>query len=113
MTDATLLDAAFQILITHPLVRTDPQNLYVSLDKARIHELKRRFPEVEAQTVEDAYRSAEHLCDVAAELADRCRGPQNDHTGPSFDEQTLAERCPGFSLASYGLALNEGYMLTR
>src|SRR5690348_10620310 len=108
----TLLDAAFT-LMTAGEVRTDPLNPYVNLDKARLHELKRRFPREEPQAVEDAYRRAKHLLDVAVELAKLSRGPQNDETGPPFDKLALADRCFGFSRATSDAALERGILLTQ
>jgi hypothetical protein len=111
--ETSLLDAAFLILTSHEFIRTDPLNLYVSIEKAQLHELKRQFPEVGAHTVEDAYKYAKRLLEVAIDLAELYRGPRNDYTGPPLYAQTLAERCPGFSNATYDRAVNEGFMLTR
>jgi hypothetical protein len=111
--DNTLLDAAFQLITVYPHMQRDPSNLYMDLDKANLYDLKKRFPGEESQVVEDAYRHAQRLQDVAVELAELSRGPRNDHTGPPFDVQALADRCPGFSQATYEAAVSVGFMLTR
>jgi hypothetical protein len=110
--DKTLLDAAFE-LITGYRMQRDPSNPYVDLDKANLYDLKQRFHGEESDVVEDAYRRAQRLRDVAVELAELSRGPRNDGTGPSFDGRALADSCPGFSQASYEAAVGLGYMLTR
>jgi hypothetical protein len=50
---------------------------------------------------------------VAVELAELNRGPRNDGTGPPFDERALADRCPGFTWATYTAAISIGFMQTR
>jgi hypothetical protein len=107
-----LLDTAFRYAVGRGIAM-DPLNPYVDLEKARLYELKRRFPDEEADAVEDAYRRAAELLSVACELADWERGPRNDHTGPAFDMEALTRRCPGFSRTTYEAALSEGFMLTR
>jgi hypothetical protein len=108
----TLWDAAFQLVTVYRLQR-DPSNPYVDPDKANIYELKKQFPGEEPQAVEDAYRRAQHLRDAAVEFAELNRGPRNDFTGPPFDGRALADRCPGFSRATYEAAVSVGFMLTR
>jgi hypothetical protein len=110
--DSTLLDAAFQLLTTYPTQR-DLSNPYVDRDKANLYDLKKQFPGEESQAVEDAYRHAQRLQDVAVELAELSRGPRNDGMGPFFDWRVLADRCPGFSQATYEAAVGVGFMLTR
>jgi hypothetical protein len=108
----SLLDTAFLYVIGRD-VWFEPSNHHVDPDKKRLHELERLFPAELKQAVEEANRRAEELLAVACELAELSRGPNNDFKGPYFDTQTLEVRCPGFSLRSYELALNESFMLTR
>jgi hypothetical protein len=110
--DNTLLDAAFQLVTAYRMQR-DPSNPYVDLDKANLSDLKKQFPGEESQVVEDAYQHAQRLRDVAVELAELSRGPRNDGTGPPFDGRALADRCPGFSQATYEAAVGVGFMLIR
>ena len=108
----TLLDTAFRLVTVYRMQRT-PSNPYVDLDKANLYDLKKQFPGEESQAVEGAYRRAQRLRDVAVELAELNRGPRNDGTGPPFDKGALADRCPGFSRATYDAALEVGFLLTR
>jgi hypothetical protein len=110
--EKTLLDTAFRLITDYSMLK-DTLNPYADLDKRNLHELKVQFPRETPGAVEDAYRRAQHLRDVAVELADESRGPRNDGTGPAFDVRALTERCPGFSRESYDAACNLGFMLTR
>lgn len=110
--DNTLLDAAFR-LVTLYRAQKVLSNPYADLDKANLYDLRHQFPGEEAQAVEDAYRRAQHLREVAVEFAELNRGPGNDFTGPPFDVRTLAHRCPGFDRATYEEAVDVGFMLTR
>jgi len=102
-----ILDVAFELLLARE-VCMDLARAYVDRDQVRIHELKRRFPGVSPEAVEAAYRSANELQDVAITLADQHRS-----TGAAFDCDILGARCPGFSMKSYAVAVNDGYMMTR
>jgi hypothetical protein len=62
--DNTLLDTAFELITVYRMQR-DPSNPYVDPDKANLYELKKWFPGEESQVVEDAYRHAQRLRDVA------------------------------------------------
>jgi hypothetical protein len=110
----SLLDTAFQILSDHDhQAWTNPLHPNTAPGKGRLHELKRQFSGLDPRLVEDAYKRAEQLLEAATEFAESNRGPRNDFTGPPFDTQALADRCPGFSRATYDAALNEGFTRTR
>ncbi|MGI8977665.1 MAG: hypothetical protein ACR2FY_00415 [Pirellulaceae bacterium] len=101
--DTSLLDAAFR-LVSPSLSATDADPL---------GQLRLQFPSAGSQILQDAHARAKRLEEVAIEMADLARGPSNDHSGPPLNEQTLAERCPGFSGESYHWAINDGFTLTR
>ena len=110
--DTELLDAAFR-LVSHSLTVQEARFHPLTTDEARLAELRRQFAGADPQALKDAYARAQQLEEVAAEMADVARGPKTDNSAPSLNEQTLAERCPGFSSASYLWAINDGFILTR
>jgi hypothetical protein len=110
--DMTLLDAAFR-LVSHSLQAQDARAVPLLTDEARLAELRRQFPQADARAVAEAYARARRLEDTAVALADAAHGPGDGRRGPPLTWQALAERCPGFSDASYGWAVNDGFILTR
>jgi len=107
-----LRDAAFR-LVSHSCIVQEARSPPLTTDDARLAELRQQFPEVDSRIIKDAYACAQRLEEVALEMADLARGPRNDNSGPPLNEQTLAERCPGFASECYFWAINDGYVLTR
>jgi len=110
--DTSLLDTAFQ-LVSHSITCIETRFDPLTTDEARLAELKRQFPQADAQSLLEAYARAKRLEEVAIEMADTAR---NQHEGQSesvIDAQALAQRCPGFSGVSYSWAINDGFTLTR
>ena len=87
--------------------------LALRTDEARVAELRRQFPQADAQALQEAYTRAQELEHVAIEMADTARNQRKGQSGPVLDAQVLAERCPGFSDESYSWAINDGFTLTR
>ena len=107
-----LLDAAFR-LVSHSITSIEARFHALTTDEARLAELRRQFPQLDAQALKEAYALAERLEEIAIEMADADRGPGEGHRGPPLTQLTLSERCPGFSDESYGWAVNDGFTLTR
>lgn len=110
--DTALLDAAFQ-LVSHSITSIEARSHSHTSDEARVAELRRQFPEADAQALQAAYARAQRLEEVAIEMADTVRNQGTGQSGPALDAQALAERCPGFSGESYTWAINDGFTLTR
>jgi hypothetical protein len=99
---AEILDAAY-ILAKQSEFSPYPDKL--------IAKLRQQFPEIDQATAEQAQTRAADLISAACHWADEYRGPRNDGTGiPSF---RLANRCPGFSEATYNDAEAWGLYLTK
>ena len=76
-----------------------------------VAKLRQQFPDIEEPMAEEARAKADLLVSAACEWAEQFRGPKNDGTGvPSFQ---LADRCPGFSQATYSDAEAWGLYLTK
>jgi hypothetical protein len=110
--DTTLLDAAFR-LVSHSVTSVDARFHSLTTDEARLAELRRQFPQADAQVVQEAFARAQRLEEAAIEMADTARDQRKGLSGPVLDAQALAERCPGFSGESYSWAINDGFTLTR
>lgn len=101
--DIALLDAPFR-LVSHSFVTTNASPL---------SELGRQYSHADPQILQDALARAQRLEEVAVEMAELERGTGSNHSGVPLNEQTLAERCPGFYSESYFWAINDGFTLTR
>jgi hypothetical protein len=110
--DTTLLDAAFR-LVSHSITSVEARSPALATDQARLAELKRQFPQADAQSLQEAYARARRLEEVAIEMADTARNQRQGQAGPTLDARALAERCPGFSEECYSWAINDGFTLTR
>jgi hypothetical protein len=76
-----------------------------------VAKLRQQFPDIEEPVAEEARANADLLISAACQWAEEIRGPCNDGTGvPSF---RLADRCPGFSEATYSDAEAWGLYLTK
>lgn len=76
-----------------------------------VAKIRRQFPELDERAAEEARVKAALLVSAACEWAEQFRGPTNDGTGvPSF---RLADRCSGFSEATYSDAEAWGLYLTK
>lgn len=78
-------------------------------------ELAKLFPDSDRAQIENAYRRARDLIDLAVDLADQRRGPKNDDTGLTLEyvDTTMKEESPGFSSGVYQEALANGYYITK
>jgi hypothetical protein len=110
--ETDLLDAAFR-LVSHSITVLEARIHPLTADEARLAELRRQFPQPDAQTLQEAYVRAQRLEEVAIEMADAVRNQQKEQSDPILDVQVLAGRCPGFSSESYFWAVNDGFILTR
>src|SRR5437763_4844577 len=110
--DTALLDAAFR-LVSFTLATRDARLNPPETDEERRAELHGQFPDADPRALDDALDRARRLLAVAAELADRERGPRNAHSGPPVTAEALAERCPGISAESYRWAIHSASLLTR
>jgi hypothetical protein len=110
--ETALLDAAFR-LVSHSITSIEARFHSLTTDEARLAELRKQFPQTDAQAVQVAFARARRLEEVAVEMADAARNQRKDQSGPVLDAQALAECCPGFSGESYSWAINDGLTLTR
>jgi hypothetical protein len=110
--DTALLAAAFR-LVSHSITSIEARFHPLTTDEARVAELRRQFPQADAQALQEAYARAQRLEEVAIEMADTARNQGKGQSGSVLDAQALAERCPGFSDESYTWAINDGFTLTR
>jgi hypothetical protein len=110
--ETALLDAAFR-LVSHSITSIESRFHALTTDEACLAELRRQFPQFDAQALKEAYAHAQRLEEIAIEMADAERGPGDGRRGPPLTQLTLSERCPGFSDESYGWVLNDGFTLTR
>ena len=110
--ETAVLDAAFR-LVSHSITSIEARFGSLTTDKARMAELRRQFPQADAQALEEAYARAQRLEEVAIEVAETARNQLRDQSGPPLDAQALSERCPGFSRESYFWAIGDGFLLTR
>ena len=110
--DTDLNDAAFR-LVSHSQVTIDANFRAPRTDEARLAALRVQFRDASPEAIAEALERARHLEDTAIQMADAFRGPGDGTHGPPLTRETLAERCPGFSDASYGWAVNDGFTQTR
>ena len=110
--DTALLDAAFR-LVSHSITSIEARFHALTTDDARVAELRRQFPQADAQAVQEAYARAQRLEEMAIEMADTVRNQRKGQSGPELETRELADRCPGFSGESYSWAINDGFTLTR
>ena len=109
--DTALNDAAFR-LVSHSQVTIDANFRAPRTDEARRSALRVQFRDARSEEIAEALERARLLEDTAIQMADAFRGPGDGRTA-ELTRETLAERCPGFSDASYGWAVNDGFTATR
>jgi hypothetical protein len=107
-----LLDAAFR-LVSHSITSREARIHPLTTHEARVAELRRQFPQAQAQVLEEGYARAQRLEEAAVEMAHTARNQRKGQSEPVLDARALAERCPGFSDESYSWAINDGFTLTR
>ena len=110
--DTALNDAAFR-LVSHSQVTIDANFHGPRTDEACLAALRVQFGDARPEAIAEALERARLLEDAAIQMADAFRGPGDGTHGPPLTRETLAERCPGFSDASYGWAVNDGFTQTR